>query len=269
MSNNPVYFEGYLVCTHDEGIIAKSRFKANHTHVFGPDSDYTTLAISAINFMRKTLDVNNFIVDDNIQIEVLQACGYLHDENSIWTIICSPNSAELCITKKDKLNSEIEGEETNLTFVKEIENAWIKEGNSISQGAYISDQSYNLSISGRMNLQGQKVDDNYVWPAREYPNYGSDIVDSNLSKSGTILSWTSLAPGGAPSEFSIRAPILGGISTVFVKLKDGPNGVFLMADDDSSSLEIGLTVDLVVRKIYAQEGSVRYGLKAIISKLQA
>ena len=67
------------------------------------------------------------------------------------------------------------------------------------------------------------------------------------------------------SEFSIRAPILGGISTVFVKLNDGPKGVFLVVDDNDDEILIGANVKLVLRKIYAQNNVVRYGLKAIIN----
>lgn len=269
MQNNPVDFENYLICVQDEGIIAKSRYKIDQSHVFGPDSDYTTLAISAINYFRRNLDVNNFVIDENIEIEILQACGYLHDESSVWKIICDQKSAELCITKGNKLSSNIDGYEIDSDFIKDIQNAWIKEGNSISQGAYISEQSYNLSIAGRINLEAQEISGKHVWPPREFPNSESDIVYSKLSRSGIIHSWTKLAAGGAPSEFSIRAPILGGVSTVFVELNDGPNGVFLVADDDDSELEIGKSVDLVVRKIYAQEGSVRYGLKATIPSIQA
>ena len=37
---------------------------------------------------------------------------------------------------------------------------------------------------------------------------------------------------GAPSEFTIRAPILGGLYTVMVQFSEGPKGVFLLVDDD-------------------------------------
>ena len=77
-----------------------------------------------------------------------------------------------------------------------------------------------------------------------------------------MQSWTTLSAAGAPSEFSLRAPILGGISTVFLALDDGPNGVFLTVDDEEPTLEMDAQMELVFRRLYAQEGFVRYGLKA-------
>jgi len=49
-----------------------------------------------------------------------------------------------------------------------------------------------------------------------------------------------------------------------VTLDSGPKGVFLLADDEKTRPEIGMRVELVIRKIYAQEGLVRHGLKALI-----
>jgi len=49
---------------------------------------------------------------------------------------------------------------------------------------------------------------------------------------------------------------------LLLTLEGGVKGVFLLADDDDTTPEIGSDVELVVRKIYAQEGLMRYGLKA-------
>ena len=48
-----------------------------------------------------------------------------------------------------------------------------------------------------------------------------------------------LSAAGAPSEFAIRAPILGGVCTVMIEMLDGPNGVFLQVDDQNLTPEIG------------------------------
>ncbi len=50
-----------------------------------------------------------------------------------------------------------------------------------------------------------------------------------------------------------------------VETLDGPNGVFLLADDQNLTPQIDDSVELVVRRLYAQEGVIRYGAKAIIS----
>ena len=77
-----------------------------------------------------------------------------------------------------------------------------------------------------------------------------------------MLTWTTLSAAGAPSEFSLRAPVLGGVSTVLLALHDGPNGVFLTVDDEEIEFEMDAPMELVFRRLYAQEGFVRYGLKA-------
>jgi hypothetical protein len=55
---------------------------------------------------------------------------------------------------------------------------------------------------------------------------------------------------------------LGGISTVLLQLDDGPKGVFLTVDDEDSLFEMEASMELVFRRLYAQEGFIRYGLKA-------
>ena len=52
------------------------------------------------------------------------------------------------------------------------------------------------------------------------------------------------------------------MSTVFLKLDDGPKGVFLTVDDESPDLTMDARMELVFRRLYAQEGFIRYGLKA-------
>jgi uncharacterized OB-fold protein len=47
-----------------------------------------------------------------------------------------------------------------------------------------------------------------------------------------------------------------------LELADGPNGVFLVVDDEEPELSMDAPMELVVRRIYAQEGFIRYGLKA-------
>jgi len=82
-----------------------------------------------------------------------------------------------------------------------------------------------------------------------------------MRRTGRVVSWTALSAAGAPSEFALRAPLLGGLSTVLLKLDDGPNGVFLLVDDEDHDVTMEASVELVLRRLYAQEGFMRYGLK--------
>ena len=148
-----------------------------------------------------------------------------------------------------------------------IQNAWQDELNplNISQGAYVSAQQYGESITHRLKLSAQS-EENTIWPPRQLDNTGAMIGEpnSNLAPRGEVVSWTKLSAAGAPSEFSIRSPILGGITTALIEFSEGPKGVFLLADDEVNEPKIGDFVNLVVRRIYAQEGIMRYGTKAIL-----
>ena len=75
-----------------------------------------------------------------------------------------------------------------------------------------------------------------------------------LSDMATILTWTRLSAAGAPSEFSGRAPTLGGVSTVLVEFEEGPKGVFMLADDETKNPAIDGTVRFEVRRLFGQEG---------------
>ena len=82
-----------------------------------------------------------------------------------------------------------------------------------------------------------------------------------MEPKGKITSWTKLSAAGAPSEFAIRAPFWAASQLSWFETTDGPNGVFLLVDDEINNPQIGASVELVVRRLYAQEGLMRYGLK--------
>ena len=112
-------------------------------------------------------------------------------------------------------------------------------------------------------MRGHINENRVEWPPRfSHMVGGNQPPHLQLKRTGKVQSLTTLSAAGAPSEFSLRAPILRGISTVFLALDDGPNGVFLTVDDEDPTLEMDAHMELVFRRLYAQEGFVRYGLKA-------
>ena len=50
----------------------------------------------------------------------------------------------------------------------------------------------------------------------------------------------------------------------YVSFEEGTRGVFLLTDDQNKQPEIGMKGEIVVRKIYSQEGQIRYGTKVQI-----
>lgn len=144
--------------------------------------------------------------------------------------------------------------------------AWQEEVSGVSQGAYISQSQHMIASASRLGLRAQSDNDRLVWPPRQLNQAGERIQEptEQLSELATILTWTRLSAAGAPSEFSGRAPILGGVSTVLVEFKEGPKGVFMLADDESKNPEIDGLVRFEVRRLYGQDGLMHYGLKAVL-----
>ena len=139
-----------------------------------------------------------------------------------------------------------------------MRNAWKEElhEKNISQGAYISGQQYDESLESRLSLIAQ-YDGKPIWPQRQMNAEGETISDEGkrMEPKGKITSWTKLSAAGAPSEFAIRAPVLGGISTVMVETTDGPNGVFLLVDDEINNPQIGHVRRTRCKKIICSRGS--------------
>tara|TARA_B110001452_G_scaffold157624_1_gene131158 strand:+ start:407 stop:1207 length:801 start_codon:yes stop_codon:yes gene_type:complete len=258
-------WQGNLACLQESGLVIKSRHVIGTKHVFGPDSDYTTLAISGLSLLSGEAIIKSIKIDSNLDEFTLQASGYTIDESGEWNVICDSNSASISISKSGILSWDVAGKEMDLEYYNQIMNAWENELSAVSQGAFVSEQSYRSGASSRINFNSQQLGDIRIWPPREMIGDQRPHEAEPLTKGGTIESWTKLSAGGAPSEFSLRAPILGGISTVYVRLDDGPCGVFLVADDDSGIPMIGNRVNFAVRRIYAQEGLIRYGLKVLLS----
>ena len=111
----------------------------------------------------------------------------------------------------------------------------------------------------------QSTNADLIWPPRQLDANGQRLESPSqpLMTSAIVESWTKLSAAGAPSEFALRAPVLGGIQAAFVRFDQGPCGVFLVADDEQYEPAIGDEVTFVVRRIYAQEGLIRYGMKAV------
>ena len=262
-------WQGYKVSSGDDSFHICSPWQLQGTPVFGPDSDYTTLAISLLSLINsKGINIENISPNEaEIDMEVLKIATGISEftNDSEWNLICHEH-ASLSISKSSeikisnpKILSEIDAE-----LYQKINLAWEKETSleNVSQGAYISSQQYNESLSSRLNLLAQ-FDQKTIWPPRQLNDDGTIInnPEVQLNRTCKIESWTKLSAAGAPSEFSIRAPILDGISTVYVLFEEGNRGVFLLTDVQNKKPEIGLSGEVVVRKIYSQEGEVRYGTK--------
>jgi uncharacterized OB-fold protein len=265
-------WQGYKVAFDSETFHICSPWKIQDNPVFGPDSDYTTMTVSLVSFMiAKGINIDKTSIGENvIDRDVLMVATGIQEfsEVSEWNIICH-DSASVSISKSTTIQmvNPVDLTDFDPEIYQQINLAWEKETalENVSQGAYISSQQYGESLDSRLNLLAQ-FDEKAIWPPRQLNDDGTIIKNPEISLTRTckIESWTKLSAAGAPSEFSIRAPILGGISTVYVSFEEGTRGVFLLTDDQNKQPEIGMKGEIVVRRIYSQEGQIRYGTKVQI-----
>lgn len=283
MDEETIVWKGYLACIGEDSCVVQSPWYLGDDCVFGADSDYTTLAIAAIqllqskgsqiNSINALNDVEGSIISMATGVEVMQTSNDDSEELTADWDLCISDDARVVVCKTD---SDVElwepegGLEVDEEFHQQITLAWEKEclPEHVSQGAYVSQQQYQEGAAARLNLMSQKVDGELIWPPRQMDGKGIIMpqASTSLQETATIESWTKLAAAGAPSEFSIRAPLLGGITTVFIRFEQGPRGVFLLVDDEDNNPKIGDQVQFAIRRIYAQEAFIRYGLKCQIIK---
>jgi uncharacterized OB-fold protein len=281
MDEETIVWKGYLACVGEDSCVVQSPWYLGDDCVFGADSDYTTLAIAAIQLLQsKGTQINSINALSDVEgsimfmatgVEVMQTSNDDSEELTADWDLCISDDARVVVCKTD---CEVElwepegGLEVDEEFHQQITLAWEKEclPEHVSQGAYVSQQQYQEGAAARLNLMSQKVDGELIWPPRQMDAKGSLMPQASipLQENATIESWTKLAAAGAPSEFSIRAPLLGGITTVFVRFEQGPRGVFLLVDDEENNPKIGDQVQFAIRRIYAQEAYIRYGLKCQI-----
>jgi len=77
---------------------------------------------------------------------------------------------------------------------------------------------------------------------------------------GEIVSHT-VVTGGVPPEFGRFLDQQGEIGVVIVELDEGVRVPGMLTDCDPIECERGTRVEAVIRRIYEQEGVVRYGFK--------
>lgn len=87
-----------------------------------------------------------------------------------------------------------------------------------------------------------------------------------LSGRGRIFTYTVIARGGAPSEFDEQQTMTGVILVAVVQLEEGPKVVAQLTDSEPGQVKVGSPVRAVFRRLYDQEGIVRYGYKFVLEE---
>ena len=133
--------------------------------------------------------------------------------------------------------------------------------------SYISLPMYAANIDERLRIIAGECKNcgTLAYPQRPVCMHcgGDAFEDRPLSGEGTIYSFTVVAGGGAPAEFDDQQVMTGDVISAVVELKEGPRVMVQIADADPEALEIGTPVRAVVRRLYDQEGVLRYGAKFV------
>ena len=137
--------------------------------------------------------------------------------------------------------------------------------------SYISLPLYAASIDQRLRIIGGKCTscNQIAYPQRPVCTECGHVNFEKipLSGEGTLYTYTVVAGGGAPSEFDDEQIMTGDVLCGVVELKEGPRIMVRLADVKPNQLEIGMKVKAVVRRLYDQEGVLRYGAKFIPTNL--
>lgn len=133
--------------------------------------------------------------------------------------------------------------------------------------SYVSLPIFSSSIRERYRLEEPRcsVCSTLNVPARMVcMECGSgDFRWETLKGKGRLFTYTVIARGGAPSEFDEQQTMTGVIAVGIVELEEGARVVAQITDCQPEDLKVGIPLRAVFRKLYDQEGVVRYGYKFV------
>jgi hydroxymethylglutaryl-CoA synthase len=137
-------------------------------------------------------------------------------------------------------------------------------------GAYVSIPSWKRSIPQRYRLEAGRCPEcaslNFL--PEGACRHCHEVVEYDpvqLSRTGTVEAVSVISQGGAPPEFATQQAGAGDYATAIVRF-DGPDGggasaPALVVDAEPRAVGVGDRVEATIRRIYEQEGVVRYGFK--------
>lgn len=132
--------------------------------------------------------------------------------------------------------------------------------------AHISIPMYSRSTAQRYRLVGLKCAKcgKINFPPKAVCKYcrdSSTFEDVQLSGKGKVYTFTIVAGPGAPPEFRDQAAVQGEYPVAVVELAEGPRISAQLIDCKPENVRIGMEVEATVRRIYVEEGVIRYGFK--------
>ena len=262
---------GNAMTSIGEAVIVASLFHLGDRRVHAPDADDLTMLIDALEAWRQsghegTVDVH---LEEAERSVLAASLPWLTVQDGARHIVHRFSCGVAVAPRGSSIDVDAVVVAPDLRIAVDAEahealmEAWSTELGpaNVSQGAYVSGQVHDVGLEARLGMKAQAGP---VWPPR------GSVADGGLPEEGPwlpmaarVVSWTRLIAAGCPSEFAIRAPVLGGLTSMILAFEDGPSGVFLYADGHPNEVSIDDEVRLIVRRVYAQDGVLRYGRKAV------
>ncbi|MFB6360266.1 MAG: OB-fold domain-containing protein [Halobacteriales archaeon] len=137
-------------------------------------------------------------------------------------------------------------------------------------GAYVSLPTWRRTLAQRYRLEAGRCQD--CWSVTFPPDgacpacgYRGPYDPVELAREGTVAAVTTISEGAAPPEFAELQRRSGPFATAIVECDAAGGGSArlpaMLTHDDPAEVSIGDTVRATLRRLYEQEGNVRYGMK--------
>lgn len=132
--------------------------------------------------------------------------------------------------------------------------------------AHVSVPMYWRTIPQRYKMVGQKCKKCGAvnFPPKgvcKHCNASSDFEELQLSGKGKVHTFVLIGAGGAPPEFAEQMKAGGSYPVAIVELAEGPKVIGQMTDVNPKDVKMGMSVKAELKKIYTEEGVIRYGFK--------
>jgi len=134
--------------------------------------------------------------------------------------------------------------------------------------AHVSVPMYWRTIPQRYRMIGQKCKKCGAvnFPPKgvcKYCSVSSEFEELQLSGKGKVHTFVLIGAGGAPPEFAEQEKAGGQYPVAIVELKEGPKVIGQIAEVNPNDVKIDMPVKGELRKIYTEEGVIRYGFKFV------
>ena len=134
--------------------------------------------------------------------------------------------------------------------------------------AHVSVPMYWRTIPQRYKLLGQKCKKCGAvnFPPKgvcKYCNASAEFDEVKLSGRGRIHTFVLIGAGGAPPEFAEQEKAGGTYPVAIVELDEGPKVIGQVSGADPKEIRMDMPVETELRKVYSEEGVIRYGFKFV------